>query len=765
MKSAAILLLLTFLLVACGGSEPAEAPPVDTPTALPEAPTATIVEEPVAVVEEHAEEAVATLVPPPTTPTPTPAPVVEGPARLGLLHFSDEQVHSDKATLQMTGVAPLADNSVYEAWLVGDSNPPLSLGRLSLVDGTIDHTFVDPEGRRLPDLYNAMFISVEPADDNDPAPSGVVAYRGEIPAAVMAHIRQIITTSPDSPDGDGLALNSLASALRVLQLAEAQQQYATANDLVNLRAHAENMINIIEGAAGPNYGDVDGDGQVFTDDGFGMLRFGDSGGYLQATIDRAALASETEGASAEVALHAEHVKIAAENAAGWAGIIRDLELNIIQAANTAEAADLVTGVIDLAQALVEGIDANGDGQVAPEPGEGGTLTMYQHGQLMAGIEIFAETAGPETAPAATPTAELISEHDGDTAEIAEPEFTGEAALAEWQQLTPANAGPGPRFDHGLQYHAATNQVFLFGGQDGSQDYNDVWALNLNDLSWRQLAVNSPVAPPARHSMVMIVDEAGQNLYVSVGQRSGEVLNDIWRLDLATETWEDLSGTAGTAPQARYGSPGGNVGGSLLVTHGFGTTRYDDTWLFNTSRGQWQNITPGGELPLKRCLFAATVSGGNLVIHGGCASGFGDCFLDDAWVLDTTAPAWRQISSEIRPVGRQHHSLVSMPNQNQVILFGGEDASRTARSDIWLLDLAAESWQPVEAAAGPESRYNHAAVWVSAAGDRPAGMLVYGGRLDRSRATADLWLLSFEGPSTGTAAPTPIPELISEHDGE
>ena len=87
------------------------------------------------------------------------------------------------------------------------------------------------------------------------------------------------------------------------------------------------------------------------------------------------------------------------------------------------------------------------------------------------------------------------------------------------------------------------------------------------------------------------------------------------------------------------------------------------------------IAPGGAVPLKRCLFAAAVTAQNLVMHGGCASGFGDCFLDDTWVLDTNAAGWRELSSQVRPVGRQHQSLVTTPNPDQLILFGGQDAGR------------------------------------------------------------------------------------------
>lgn len=397
-----------------------------------------------------------------------------------------------------------------------------------------------------------------------------------------------------------------------------------------------------------------------------------------------------------------------------------------------------------------------------------------------------EVAAPVEDTDTIPMDELISEHEGDAVEVIEPEITGDVAQAQWQAIQPTTIGPGARYQHAMQYNLATNQVFVFGGRDGSQIFNDVWALDMDTLAWRQMAANAVVAPPARFSTVMIVDEPGQNLYVATGQtQGGTVFNDIWKLDLATESWTDLSPTAGEAPIARYGAPGGSLGGNLVTTHGFGTTRYNDTWRFNTSAEQWENITPGGAAPLNRCLFAATTtSDANLVIHGGCASGFGDCFLDDTWILDSNDNVWREVLSDIKPVGRQHQTLVSgEAGSNQVILFGGQDASRAPRNDLWTLDLASGVWQSIEAPEGPDARFQHAAVWIPG-----QGMLVFGGRDEHP--LGDMWLLSGQptAPAEPTAepttppvaeptatpepeptptsvpAPTPTPELISEHDG-
>lgn len=384
-----------------------------------EEPVEVVPEPQVEPVEEHAEEPVevATETPEPTEEVVEATEEPEEPAvRAGVLRFTDGQVHSDFVALQVEGVAPLDDTSVYEGWLQGETEAPFSLGILPVEGDAINHTFQDPQNRRLLDIYDTAFITIEPAGDTDPNPSGNVVYQGQVAPAAMAHVRHVVTAFPASPDGDGLALNAVSEAIRVVELVTVQQQYANENNLVDLLIHAENTINIIEGANGPDFGDIDGDGETYSGDGFGLLRSGDDDGYLQTAADHANLAAESEGASAEVILHAEHVNIAAANAIGRAEQIRDLELQIVQAVNATDAASLVAESLDLANALVDGIDADGDGQVAPVPGEGGVRTMYQHGQLMGSIELY-NVSGEQAAPASQPTAtpELIGEHDADVA--------------------------------------------------------------------------------------------------------------------------------------------------------------------------------------------------------------------------------------------------------------------------------------------------------------------------------------------------------------
>jgi hypothetical protein len=329
----------------------------------------------------------------------------QSPGRVGLLTFSDDKVHSDKASLAMTGVTPPPDGSVYEAWLEGDNQPPLSLGKLTLAGDAVSQTFTDPHGYNLLEFYNRMSISVEPASDTDPAPSGVKAFEGQIPVPAREPVRLALAAAPDTPDNFGYTLRALNQVFKLEPEVGFQKDYSvTQKDLAALKAQAEGILNILEGQGVPDFGDRDGSGEVYNPgDGFGLLGSGSGSGYLQASLNQA-VAAQVEGVSPETLLHAKQAQAAAENSIRLAEQIRDLELQILKATDIAATTDSVNQVAELTQALT---DAGGPNLV--DPGQSGVRTMYNLAQLMGSIEIF-PASGETAAPPTSSTPELIDEH-------------------------------------------------------------------------------------------------------------------------------------------------------------------------------------------------------------------------------------------------------------------------------------------------------------------------------------------------------------------
>ena len=123
---------------------------------------------------------------------------------------------------------------------------------------------------------------------------------------------------------------------------------------------------------------------------------------------RVGAAGQAQGVALETAQQALQTQAAVENSISLVEQIRDLELQILQASDTASVANAVNQVVELTSSLT---DADGVDLAAPD--QGGVRTVYTLAQLMASIEVF-PVAGQPAAPAVEPAPELIDEHGAES---------------------------------------------------------------------------------------------------------------------------------------------------------------------------------------------------------------------------------------------------------------------------------------------------------------------------------------------------------------
>ena len=93
-------------------------------------------------------------------------------------------------------------------------------------------------------------------------------------------------------------------------------------------------------------------------------------------------AARAEGASANVKTHATHVTASLEDAIQWTGQAIVTAQKILAATSADEAAPLVKDLILLTTHIVDGVDANNDGQIGWQTGEGGLTQAQAHMALM-----------------------------------------------------------------------------------------------------------------------------------------------------------------------------------------------------------------------------------------------------------------------------------------------------------------------------------------------------------------------------------------------
>ena len=278
----------------------------------------------------------------------------------GSANFRDANASSDSLEVNLGGADVLASGSQYEGWLVDISGNKMSVGTYGRRPELIG-TFVDPEGRDLLAKYTTFWVTVEPNPDSDPEPSDVIAYGDSIPLAVSNWISQLA-----GPGGAARNINAQAQLAR-----QHAGLAAEADSLDQWKAHAQHVINIIEGSSGPNYNAEGGD----PGDGVGIL------GHAQAAEALAAGAEEAAGDDEAIEDTAKEIAQAARKTVLEAQRALSSARNIIAATSTNITVEKeVENLVNNTERLLNGTDEDGEDGKGSTGLEAGARTVYEKSQ-------------------------------------------------------------------------------------------------------------------------------------------------------------------------------------------------------------------------------------------------------------------------------------------------------------------------------------------------------------------------------------------------
>lgn len=304
----------------------------------------------------------------------------------------------------------------------------------------------------------------------------------------------------------------------------------------------------------------------------------------------------------------------------------------------------------------------------------------------------------------------------------------------WRAIEGSNP-PSPRWDHTLSADGDRKRLIVaFGRDDAGTALSDCFVADRATGDWEPI---ESIGPAARFGHAVALDRSRGKLFLFGGQSADLFYNDLWALDLETLTW-DLIDDGSSAPTPRYGTSlvfDGEAG--LLVSHGFTFEgRFDDTWRFDIEGGGWTEISSATR-PLRRCLHEAVWSDAtsSMWLYGGCSSGFGPCPQGDLWELrDGT---WIEHNTS-GPAARSNPSLVVDDETASLVLFAGQtDAGRS--NDLWIGTADSETfiWAEGASTSSPTPRSSHDAVYSAGA------IYLFGGLTDAGAAN-DLWRLKLDG---------------------
>ncbi|KIH91608.1 cell polarity protein (Tea1) [Sporothrix brasiliensis 5110] len=196
---------------------------------------------------------------------------------------------------------------------------------------------------------------------------------------------------------------------------------------------------------------------------------------------------------------------------------------------------------------------------------------------------------------------------------------------QWSRALPSGPRPSGRYGHSL--NILGSKIYIFGGQVEGYFMNDLAAFDLNQLQmpnnrWEILIPNSdnggpPVGkiPPARtnHSVVSYNDK----MYLFGGTNGFQWFNDVWCYDPATNSWTQQD-CIGYIPVQREGHAAALVDDVMYIFGGRTEEGADlgDLAAFRITSRRWYTFQNMGPSPSPRSGHSMTSVGKSIVVLGG-----------------------------------------------------------------------------------------------------------------------------------------------------
>ena len=313
-----------------------------------------------------------------------------GSGTSGQVTFFDGQSgsngHTGALDIVIHGLNVPASGSTYAAWLINNQTEQVTpLGTLTGTNSTYSLSYPGGEDGSPNLLATGEKFEITLEQGTVKLPTGKVILVGQFPAESFVHIGHLLVSFPDSPGKIGVLVGTLEQTHLLNIQADVLQGLAPSHNSAAISCAAQSILDVIEGSHGTDYRPLGkacaAQNVTATGDGFGLLS---KGGYVADSTEHATFAITQPDATSAMRLHAKLMAVALTNVKGWETTIEQDALQLLK--NPTDMSK-IQEIAALAEDAYFGVDANGDGQIEPVPGEAGALTAYQQGQLMATLTL------------------------------------------------------------------------------------------------------------------------------------------------------------------------------------------------------------------------------------------------------------------------------------------------------------------------------------------------------------------------------------------
>lgn len=205
----------------------------------------------------------------------------------------------------------------------------------------------------------------------------------------------------------------------------------------------------------------------------------------------------------------------------------------------------------------------------------------------------------------------------------------------WSQFTPAGGPPNVRYGVGYAFDPVARDLVTFAGFTNQGRFDDVWRFNDQALTWTD--VSPGLGPGERCLHAACYDAVGHRMIMFAGQNNFGPLDDLWTLDLNTDTWTEL--TPLPKPSGRYFASLVYDAANRRATLFGGqtaTVAVNETWVFDLWTNEWTQLAPTGTPPSARFGSAGIYDGANdrMIVFGGNDG----AVKNEVWALEDLSSA-------------------------------------------------------------------------------------------------------------------------------
>jgi len=253
-------------------------------------------------------------------------------------------------------------------------------------------------------------LQITKEQDNNPVskPTGDVVYSSIFPSQALTYVRNVELAYDRTPNNlalmqglyyySGSYITSPINGDSVndpefIGLVKAYKN----QDEATIRKTTEMVINQIVGDSSDQYKDYDGNGtkDVYSSDGYGSLPNGDHSGYLQETATNLKAAADAADSTPNIRDQSANIQICIQNMETWTNQILPLALKLAETEYGPAMKPTIDELAKLGEALLNGADTNGNGQIEAIEGECGAAKAYEFGSFMEDFPIY---TGPNRTP-------------------------------------------------------------------------------------------------------------------------------------------------------------------------------------------------------------------------------------------------------------------------------------------------------------------------------------------------------------------------------